>query len=536
MTINSVKQLTVYAFPLMLLGTTVAYATETGSIDAHIRQVVEDLLKEKDKKIQQLEARIEQLALKSQLIPVKPIPPLTPPKAINANPNSSLVNKLSELGAEIGKLQHSAALKGIVISQFFNVNPHKDVAFVHQLDDLSQGIVKLKQAAAAEGLMASNPIEAGSTQIVASDTDSAFMRKLGDLGVEVAELKQAVTEKGLDIGGFMDFTAKTDNATGQNFHVGSVELDLQYAYNDHFAASSALIFTALPGLRSTSVGAGYNGIAVALLDYHLFDSTIPPRGRIFNGQGFHIQAGRFDLPFSTDYQNFANTDRVTVSAPITTSRMQFGGFNGDGFRSYGAWKNVNYSLFWTDTPYAQQGNVLGGRLGFNMGQNTYRIHNANPEGIEVGFSHLSDLDKQRDLRHSIYGADLSFSYGFLKLQSEFMWQQAHQSFIGANKVDYGKPNELGYHTTLIADLESFIHQPVLAVARYGRWQPDNQFKNDWDGNLVAINNVSALTVGLKYTYSNHFKFKLEYTDSLGTSTGERYFDKRLGIAQVIVGF
>jgi hypothetical protein len=43
-----------------------------------------------------------------------------------------------------------------------------------------------------------------------------------------------------------------------------------------------------------------------------------------------------DLPFSTDYQNFANSDRVTVTAPITTSRMQFGGFNGDGIRSYGS--------------------------------------------------------------------------------------------------------------------------------------------------------------------------------------------------------
>lgn len=66
------------------------------------------------------------------------------------------------------------------------------------------------------------------------------------------------------------------------------------------------------------------GIAVALIDYHLFDDRVPPRGRIFNNQGLQIQAGRFDLSFGIDYQNFANKDRVTVTVPLTTSRMQLG--------------------------------------------------------------------------------------------------------------------------------------------------------------------------------------------------------------------
>ncbi len=470
---------------LMLLGTP-AYSAEHASeqSDAHIRQIVESLLKEKDQKIQQLEARIQQLE--------KPA---------------------------------TSKQKG-----------NESEAAVKPAPDNDDGV--------------KGPGSIASEQYVASKSDNSVVSKLGDLGDEIAELKQAAAEKGLDISGFFDVNAKTDNATDQNFSVGSVELDLEYAYNDHFAASSALVlcgnssgaeFSApaaitCGGSGPGGIGAGGAGIAVALVDYHLFNDSIPPRGRIFNGQGFHIQAGRFDIPFSTDYQNFANTDRVTITAPITTSRMQFGGYNGDGIRTYGSWKIFNFSAFWTDAMYANDGTSVGGRVGMTIGQNTYRIHNANPEGIEVGVSHLSDLDKHRNLRHSVYGADLSFGYGFLRLQSELMWLQSHEAFIDDNNINYGKPDELGYHATLIANLEKFIDQPLSVFARYGRWQPDNRIAEDYDGSLVAINNVSALSVGVNYTFSEHFKLKFEYTDSLGTSTQERYFDKKLGIAQMVVSF
>jgi len=89
---------------------------------------------------------------------------------------------------------------------------------------------------------------------------------------------------------------------------------------------------------------------------------------------------------------------------------------------------------------------------------------------------------------------------------------------------------------LLADLENFLSYPVTAFARYGRWQPDNRIAEDYDGQLVAINNVSALTVGLNYKFNDYFKLKFEYTDSLGTETQERYFDKNLGIAQLVVAF
>jgi len=300
-----------FAFLLFFLVIQVPVAnakSDSASVsDEHIRQIVESLLKEKDQKIAKLEARIQQLE--------------HPPTALTPLP-----------------LQANA----VAVAKSPEKTPQTD---------------------------AGKAPEAKSEHLIVS--------KISDLTEEVAELKEAAKEKGLDISGFFDVNAKTDNSTGQTFSVGSVELDLEFDYYENFAASSALVLcgnspgasffapTQLTcgGSGPGGINAGAAGIAVAFLDYHMFDHSIPPRGRIFNNQGFHIQVGRFDLPFSSDYQNFANKDRMTITAPITTTRMQFSnGMNSDGIRSYGSWNMFNYSAFWTDAMYADNGTTLGGRL------------------------------------------------------------------------------------------------------------------------------------------------------------------------------
>lgn len=481
-----------------------AVAADNSASDQHIREIVETLLREKDQKIEQLETRIKQLE-NSQT---------APQAAAQAKPNTEQAAIASKQTNE-ESVEHLAIPPGST------------------LKSPPEAVVEKKSSGVHEGIMS----------------------KIGDLGEQIEELKESAEKKGLNLSGFFDVNAKTDNSTNQTFSVGSVELDLEYAYNDRFAASSALVLcgnsagvdlAAPPAITcGTSgpggLGGGAAGFAVALADFHMFDNTIPPRGRIFNNQGFHIQGGRFDIPFSTDYQNFANKDRVTVSAPITTSRMQLGGFNGDGVRSYGSWKFLNYSVFWTDAMFATDGTSVGGRLGVAFGQNNYRSHKNNPEGIEAGVSYLADLDKNYNLRHAVYGIDLSLGYSFLRLQNELMLTQAYNNFVFSDAntnivTDYGKPHELGYHSTLLADLERFIDYPVIAFIRYGRWQPKARFAQDFDGTLVSVENISALTVGLNYRFNEYLKLKFEYTDSLGTATTERFFDKQLGIAQMVVSF
>ena len=480
-----------FCFLLVAVYSSDAFAESAAASDEHIRQIVESLLKEKDQKIQQLEARIQQMESVRQ----KPEADI----AAAAKPEPAAVNDKPLNSVKVQSAEETA----------------------HNHTEITQ--------------------------------------KLLDMGEEMEELREAAKEKGVDISGFFDVNAKTDNSTNQTFSVGSVELDLEYNHSDNLAASSALVlcgnssgidpvnFPSAPVAVSCGssgpggIGAGPAGFAVAFMDFHMFDHSIPPRGRIFNNQGFHIQAGRFDLPFSSDYQYYANKDRVTVTAPITTSRMQFGGFNGDGIRSYGTWKHLNYSMFWTDAMYANDGTSVGGRLGMTFGQNIYRSHNTNPEGIEFGISHLTDLDAGRHIRNMVYGADLSVGYGILKLQSELMWLRAENNLLldvdgSGNLTDIGKPHELGYHTTLIANLEKYIKHPLSAFVRYGRWQPKHKYGVDFDGSIVAVSDISQLTVGLNYKFNDYMRIKFEYTDSLGTSTKEHYFDKKLGIAQMVLAF
>lgn len=452
--------------------------------DAHIRAIVQSMLKEKDDKIAQLEARIQQLEAPQ---------PSTAALSSDNSPNSS------------------------------KTEPGKTAA--------------------------------------TAQADASVTSKLDSLGKKVAELKEAASANGLEISGFFDVNARTGNSTDQTFSVGSVELDLDYAHDDHFGASTALVlcgnssnadygapgavFCGNSGAGGLSGGNTMAGIAVALVDYHLFNDRIPPRGRLFNNQGLHIQAGRFDLPFGSDYQYFANKDRVTVTAPLTTSRMQLGGYNSDGLRSYGSFGAFNYSAFWTDAIYANDGHSIGGRLGLALGQNAYRIHNSNPQGIEFGVSHLSELDGENRIRNTVYGADFSIGYGMLRLQNEFMLLQSHQTSlidetgnIGTDNATlaFGKGHQLGYHSTLIADLHSLIKRPVLAFARYSRWDPSQNRGLDFNGSTVAMADISMLSLGFNYKFSDHLALKFEYSDSLGTSTGERYFDNKVGIGQMVMSF
>jgi len=469
--------------------------------DEHIRQIVTSLLQEKDDQIKKLEARIKQLE--------KTVP-------------------------------HSAPAPSPTISTTTEA-------------PINKAPVQVTASAVIQKPTLATPLETPNDKQASSIFD-----KLANLSGEVAELKETAQENGLKLSGFFDVNAKTDNSSNQTFSVGSIELDIEYNHFDNFGVSTALVlcgnssgidaasFPSAPVAVSCGssgpggIGAGPAGFAVAFLDYHRFDHSIPPRGRIFNNQGFHIQVGRFDLPFSTDYQNYANKDRTTITAPITTARMQFGGYNGDGVRSYGSWNIFNYSAFWTDAMYANDGTSLGGRLGIKLGDKPYSVLRNEPEGIELGISHLSDLDYHNNMRNLVYGADFSFSYRILKLQSELMWLQAQNHFIVDNGVDpvvdYGHPDEFGYHTTLTASLKRIIKQPVAAFIRYGRWQPKHKMTTDFDGSLVSVSNVSLLSVGFNYTFNDYMKIKFEYTDSLGTSTQEHYFDRKLGIAQMVVAF
>jgi hypothetical protein len=332
----------------------------------------------------------------------------------------------------------------------------------------------------------------------------------------------------LGLGGFMAVDADSGDPTTDGLAWGDPELDLEYGYGEHFAASAALLWSE-----------HRPQVAVALLDYHLFDDRVPARGRILQEPGLHLQGGRFDLPFAVDYQYFAPPDRPNISAPFTTERIQQGGFNGDGVRGYGSWHNVDLSLYWTGAMYAEHGDAIGGRVAYAFGRNPYRFHQSSGlPRLDLGFSYQVDRLRGGELGDRVYGLDLGLRYGIWELIGEALWHQAHETQVDADGVDLGKPDEHAFHLSLVADLQDALGLPLSAFGRYEQWRPGYQLLLDPedDTQTYRVRSLPRVTVGLRYDLGEHVVVKLEYADTLGRATEEPDFVGRAARVQLVARF
>ena len=363
-------------------------------------------------------------------------------------------------------------------------------------------------------------------QTVAKVEDSVQSEVMAsEPATEVAENESS----GLDISGFFDVQARSVNRSEQTFELGDLEVDLEYVHDEHYSASAALVWD----------GEETADLAVAVIDYHLFDDNIPPRGRIFSEPGFHLQLGRFDIPFGADYQYFASVDRPNITAPLTTQRIQDGGYNGDGIRSYGTWKSIDGALFWTNSLYAESGYTAGGRIGLNFDHTTYSFHQRESKrDIELGFSYLQDRDGAGNRRNRVYAADLTLRYEPITLVAEYFDRNDHDSPNDETDAELIDRDETAYHLSLFADMQTLLHHPLSLFGRYERWMPDYEFIPDAEDETVQyhVQDLSRLTLGLNYRFTDYFQLKLEYYDYLGDETEEPDFEKSLGLVQVVVNF
>jgi len=359
----------------------------------------------------------------------------------------------------------------------------------------------------------------------ATDTPAKIASKVDSLQSEVHEFLHS--DK-LEISGFFDMLARSENEQERPFDLGAFELDLEYSFMDQFAVSSALVWDG-----------GSSDVAVAVIDYHLYDHHIPVRGRIFTEPGFHLQAGRFDLPFSSDFQYFASTDRLTITAPLSTERIQQGGFNSDGLRVYGSGRWFNYAFFAIDSLYASSGRAWGGRIGLSLGRNPFRLHSgAQPSVIEAGLSSIVDLDADGGISNIVYALDARFSYGPLTLLGEALLRDAQRPLIDGNGMALAERDEYAYHLTLNADLDEVLHWPLSLFLRYGAWVPDYQRVLDAADDTISyrVDNISRVSLGLAYVFNDNLRLKFEYFDTLGNDTTEPGFENRLGLGQLVVSF
>jgi TolA-binding protein len=409
-----------------------------------------------------------------------------------------------------------------------------------QKDTIDQ--LKAEKSRTAEASKGGDGGEAGSKQAaaVAAKPESPLaklilpsLRKKD----EAAKAEAEEAESGPKVGGWMEMTARTKNGDNTVFNLGVVELDLdKIVESKHFAASAALDWFPYGVSPNAQIGVG-------LVDFHLYDDAVPVRGRIFQEPGFHLQLGQFDLPFAADYQYFAAKDRITVTPPMTTTRMQMsgisnpanGGFNSTGVRSYGSWNNFNYAVYWVESLYdanpSFQGGAAGGRVGYAF-KNPYRLHKRSDLPIfDIGLSTLVDMDRRDHTGDKVYALDMSMSYGAFRIINEFLLHDASQNRNGAT---IGLADEYGFHNTLVVNLEDWLKVPLKAFGRYQEWRPKYDFIVGED--IYRVRPLRSISIGLNYQLNNFVQMKLEYNDSLGTYTDEPSFQRRYGIAELVATF
>jgi hypothetical protein len=376
----------------------------------------------------------------------------------------------------------------------------------------------------------STPVQAASGEAVAvveQDDQDELETRLESFKEELFE-KMFGGKVPLEITGFFDFTLQSQDERDSPFEYGAFELDLEYAYNEHYAVSTALVWED----DSAVVGAG-------VIDYHLFDDSVPIRGRIFDEPGFHVQVGRFDLPYGADYQYFSPVDRPNVSAPVTTERIQLGGYNSDGIRVYGTGRVFDYTLYAVDSMYGDNGGTVGGRLAFFPSRNPYRLHRFGSARLaELGFSFLRDMNEDYDARDDVYGFDFTLNYDRFLLVTEWMNRNSDEDVLSGAGANLGEQDESGFHVTLVTELEDIVKQPIYLFSRYDMWDPEYSLILDEEDDTLTYNveSTKRLTVGIGYRLTGLLNIKLEYFDYLGQGTDEPAFNDSGVIVQMTAGF
>jgi len=355
------------------------------------------------------------------------------------------------------------------------------------------------------------------------------------LKIEVAELKkqldyQTATEdseeeqpSALQLGGFFDINAQASTENGQPFSLGGLELGIQYDQIENLAVSAALVWSE----DSAEV-------AVAVLDYHANSHNVPTRGRLFGEPGYHLQLGRFDIPFGIDYEYFAAADRPNISGPMTTERVQNDGFNGDGVRAYGTWTQFDYAVYWTNSLFEDSGTSIGGRLGYFPGRDPYQIHNKESQSnFLVGVSWLQDMDENDNKRKTLYAMDVSFNYSIASFIVEYMSSDSDDLIFLDSGVFAGENDEKGYNARVLFDLDY-----TTLFFSYGEWSPEYSHVIDEEEPVLnySVEDLKRAIVGINYSFDDYLQIKIEYLTHLNTLTEEPGFEKDKLTFQMVASF
>ena len=315
---------------------------------------------------------------------------------------------------------------------------------------------------------------------------------------KVKELADAI-----QFSGFFDVSASTYENNPNVFDLGSFEFDIKKEFHKYFQVGAALVFADKQA-----------DLAVGFIDFHLLGGLIPARGNIFLESGFHLQVGKFDVPFGNDWQYYASLDRPTMSAPLTTSILMDGGYNDVGFRVLGNRHFINYVGYLLKG--AGDGMAAGGRLAFVPFNNPFTMQGMDAQPLDVGIGYLHDFSQSGRTEQKTLAVDVEARLEFLRLQTEYF---LHRDWLDGHRME-------GYQVSLFGSFLDGGPIPFGLSVRY-----DTVHQKTYDG--LVDERVRRVTLGGLLRPFDVTVLKLEY---LHYFSGDEKTHGNAVFAQLVIGF
>jgi hypothetical protein len=319
---------------------------------------------------------------------------------------------------------------------------------------------------------------------------------------------------GVKVSAFGDVLAAPDDLGRKKLDWGSFELDLAGEFHEAIDAAAAVV----TNRDGTKVTAGF-------IDFHPYGGTIAPRGRLWVEKGFHVQVGRFDVPFGNDWQFFASKDSVSISRPLTTDGIMDGGYNDVGLRVLGNDGTVNFNTFILRG--FGDGRLAGGRLGFTPFGNPFSLKDARePKSAEFGFSYLYDTDANRRKREMAWAVDAEGRLGAWYLRAEYIQRRKEPDAFA------DRSTRQGWHLTQEFSWAD-VPVPTTLFVRYERMRQLPAEPPPGDAHDVrAVGGVSILVAGI-------IQLKAEWQHTLEATATTRdtpNYSPNVWLAQLVVVF
>ena len=267
---------------------------------------------------------------------------------------------------------------------------------------------------------------------------------------------------GWQVSAFGDALSGYSGSGQRNFQLGAAELDLAGDLTRDLQLGLAVVKN--PQATQLSVG---------FLDYHPFGGQIAPRGQLWVEKGFHVQVGRFDVPFGNDYSFYASKDSCSISRPLTTATLMDGGYNDAGIRVLGNNGTLNGNLFLLRGFHP--GRLLGGRIGLTPFGDPFSLQGTRePKRAELGLSCFYDATSQWRKREAGVAVDADGRIGRYYLRAEYLLRTLEPvagETAGSTRRGWQVTQEfslqelLPWPTTLFARLERVtVSAPALPAA------------------------------------------------------------------------